>query len=187
MLTSVPTLPPRRQRGVVLFVALVVLVVMTLIVLALIRGAVLELKIGGATQNIETLFSAAESSTNAFINDNDGRYARDCLTDANPDLNCFTRRTGGANVALGGTTDPAAATATSAPQAFRHGTVVLAQTTLTARRAACVDDAGVGSGNQIGAGLQAVHFDIEARSEGHNQEAAVVNQGFKSLLPPGSC
>lgn len=187
MLTSAPTCPPRRQRGVVLFVAMVVLVVMTLIVLALMRGAVLELKIGGATQTSETLFSVAESATNAFINDNDGRYARDCLTDANPDLNCFTRRTGGANVSLGGTTDPAAAAVVSAPQEFRHGTVVLAETTLSARQLACVDDAGVGSGNQLGAGLQAVHFDIEARSEGLNQEAAVVNQGFKSLLPAGSC
>jgi len=175
------------QRGVVLFVALVVLIVMTLMVLGLMRSAVLELKIGGVAQNAEVLFSSAESATNAFINENNGRFSRDCLT-ATPALSCFTTLdSGGSRTSLGGTADPATRTATAAPKQYEQGSVVMAAVTITATQTACVDDAGVGSGHQIGSGLQAVHFNVEARSVGTGMGEATVHEGIKSPLPPGSC
>lgn len=173
------------QRGSVLFVSLIVLIVMTLIVLTLLRGAVIELKIGGATQYADTLFNAAESTGTAFINQNNGRFTSNCLTAADSSQSCFTD---GAGNLLSGTLDPSAARAITAPLPFQQGGVTLATTVLTIRQGFCGPDAEPGSGNQLGnQTLQAVHFDLEAHSSGQFQENALVGQGFKALLPAGSC
>lgn len=53
---------------------------------------------------------------------------------------------------------------------------------------ACTDYAPVGSGYQVGSGLQAVYFDANATATGTiTGGSASVHQGIQSLAPPGAC
>lgn len=166
-----------RQRGAVLIVGLIVLTVMTLMVLGMLKSAVLELKIGGAAQNAEVLFSTAESAANKFLNDNNGRFSKECLTAAGA-LSCFT--TADASTVISGAAPNLVATS-----AYSHGAVVVATAAVTLQQIACTDVAD--TENQIGGGLQVVYFDIQSVVTGAVSGQATVHQGIKSLLPPGSC
>lgn len=65
----------RGQRGAVLVVALIMLVVSTLLVISMTKTSMLELKIGGADQVYANNFTNAEAAISKFIADNNGRFA----------------------------------------------------------------------------------------------------------------
>ncbi len=69
-----------RQRGAVLVVALIMLVVSTLLVVSMMKTTVLELKIGGSDQIYANNFTNAETAISKFIADNSGRFAPGFLT-----------------------------------------------------------------------------------------------------------
>ena len=169
------TVAARAQRGVVLIVALVALVVMTLLVIGMLRTSVVELKLGGVSHQAELNFSNAESMISSYINENNGRFSTDCLMTADAALSCFTTSDG--TITISGTAPNRSMTKT-----MEGGTV-----TLSVRQVACADDAGVGSGNQIGGGLQALFLDIQATSTGAASGRSTIHQGIKTPLPPGSC
>lgn len=64
-----------RERGAVLVVALIMLVVSTLLVVSMMKTTVLELKIGGSDQVYANNFTNAETAISKFIADNSGRFA----------------------------------------------------------------------------------------------------------------
>ncbi len=165
----------RRQGGAILVIALVVLVVMTLLVLGMLKTAVLELKIGGVNHQAELNFSNAESMISKYLNENNGRFSKDCLSTVVPSLSCFI------------TADGATTVAGTAPNRTMTKILEGSTATLSAQQIACADDSGVGSGNQIGGGLQAVYLNIQAVASGTFSGRGTVHQGIKSPLPPGSC
>lgn len=167
--------PGRRQRGAILVVSLVVLVVMTLMVLGMLRTSVIELKIGGVNHQAELNFSNAETMISKYLNENNGRFSKDCLSTVVAALSCFT------------TTDGATTISGTAPNRTMTKPLEGSTAALTAQQIACADDAGVGSGNQIGGGLQAVYFNVQAVASGTFSGRGTVHQGIKSPLPPGAC
>ena len=64
-----------RQRGAVLVVSLIMLVVMTLFVISMLKTSIIELKIGGSSQVAALNFSNAEVAIDNFIAANQGRFA----------------------------------------------------------------------------------------------------------------
>ncbi|BBO21560.1 MAG: hypothetical protein LC123_10020 [Burkholderiales bacterium] len=168
-------LVPRAQRGVVLIVSLVVLAVMTLLVIGMLRTSVIELKLGGVTHQAELNFSNAEAMISTYINENNGRFSRDCLMTADAALSCFT------------TADGTTTVAGTAPNRTMTKSLEGSTVTLSVQQIACADDSGVGSGNQLGGGLQALFLDVQAVSTGAFSGRSTVHQGIKTPLPPGSC
>ncbi len=73
---------PRRERGAVLIVSLIMLAVLTLFVISMIKTSVIELKIGGASQGASTNLAAAESAADNFLTMNAGRFAPNWITAA---------------------------------------------------------------------------------------------------------
>ncbi len=164
-----------RQGGGVLVVSLIILVVMTLLVLGMLRTAVLELKIGGTSQQAELNFSNAESMLAKYVNENNGRFSSNCLNVAGTS-SCFA------------TTDGATTIVGTAPNQTMTKVLEGSTVTLSAQQIGCTDDAGVGSGSQLGpGGLQAVYLDIQAVATGDFAGRATVHQGIKSHVPPGGC
>ncbi len=185
-------LTPRRQSGAVLFTGLIVLVVMTLLVLGMLKASVLELKIGGIAHTAEQNFSNAEVALGKYINDNNGRFSRNCLTAAapngcfctNPDSSqCGTANVGGNRTSL----IPAAGATPATLRVDGPAFFGAQQVDVVVVQIGCADDSTRGSGTQLGGGLQAVYFDIQAVSTGDFQGSAVVHQGIKSPLPAGGC
>ncbi|CAG0929772.1 MAG: hypothetical protein EFKGCFLK_01965 [Rhodocyclaceae bacterium] len=172
---SAAAVMPRAQRGVVLIVSLVVLAVMTLLVIGMLRTSVIELKLGGVSHQAELNFSNAEAMISSYINENNGRFSKDCLVTADAALSCFI------------TTDGTITVAGTAPNRTMTKTLEGSAVTLSVQQIACADDSGVGSGNQLGGGLQALFLDIQAVSEGTFSGRSTVHQGIKTPLPPGSC
>ena len=164
-----------RQRGVILVVSLVVLAVMTLLVIGMLRLNVLELKIGGVNHQAELNFTNAEAMITAYLNENNGRFSKDCLSTPDAALSCFTSADG--TVTIAG----------AAPNRTMTKTLEGSTVTLSVQQIACSDDSGVGSGNQIGGGLQALFLDVQAVSTGTFSGRSTVHQGIKAPLPPGSC
>lgn len=165
----------RRQGGAILAVSLIVLVVMTLLVLGMLRTAVLELKIGGVNHQAELNFANAESMISTYLNENNGRFSKDCLSTVVPSLSCFI------------TSDVATTIAGTVPNRTMTKPLEGSTVTLSAQQIACAEDAGVGSGNQIKGGLHAVHMTIQGIASGVFSGRGIVHQGIKAPLPPGSC
>ncbi|MBL8487464.1 MAG: hypothetical protein JNK22_10280 [Rhodocyclaceae bacterium] len=184
---------PRRQNGAVLVTGLIILVVMTLLVLGMLKTSVLELKIGGIAHTAQQNFGNAEATLVKFINDNNGRFSKDCLTAPAGGSSCFctnpdSAQCHSANVGSNQTTYYPAAGTTPARLVVGGNAFTGAQgVEIRAVQIACADDAGVGSGNQIGGGLQAVYMDIQAVATGNFLGTSTVHQGIKSPLPTGAC
>ena len=71
---------PRRQRGAVLVVSLIMLAVLTLFVISMIKTSVIELKIGGSSQIASINLAAADAAVDNFLALNGGRFAPGWLT-----------------------------------------------------------------------------------------------------------
>lgn len=65
----------RRQSGAVLVVGLVMLAIMTLLVISMLRTSVLELKIGGASQEAALNLANLELKMREFVELNQGKFA----------------------------------------------------------------------------------------------------------------
>jgi len=76
--------PQNRQRGAVLVVGLIMLVVMTMLVISMLRTSILELRIGGANQVAQETFANAELAVSNFLNANTGRFAPGFLALVSP-------------------------------------------------------------------------------------------------------
>lgn len=176
-----------RDKGAILVVSLVVLVVMTLLVLGMLRTAVLELKIGGVTHQEELNFSNAESMLFRYLQENNGRFLHGCLGAA-PD--CFRTADPGTTVTNHFTTTQEMAKDMLMPYPNdQQGSRVV----LTAQEIACGDNVGLGSGNQVApGGPQVVFFNV--RSEARTPVVGLlpsgrvrVHLGVRSDILPGSC
>jgi Tfp pilus assembly protein PilX len=152
---------PRRQRGAVLIVGLVMLTVMTLLVVSMIKTSIVDLKIGGVSQDAMINFNNAEIGLMTYFNNNNGKFSNNCLTLA-AGVNCsnFT-----APVVSGGN-NPG----------------------LTASQIYCGDKPGF-TGNQVGLAYQTVVFDVisEATSAINNTWMVRLHAGIAQDLPPGAC
>lgn len=175
------------QRGAVLATSLIILVVMTLLVLAMLKSSVLELKIGGVVYTAEQNFSNAEVGLGKFINDNNGRFSVGCLTAAGTG-NCFCTNPDpaqcqAANVGNNDTSYVPASGSAPANLVIGESSFYGAQQTQISatQLSSCVDDAGTGSGTQIGSGLGAVYFDVAALSTGVFAGQSGVHQGIKAF------
>lgn len=139
-----------RQQGVVLVISLIFLAVMTLLVLSMVRTGLLELKIGGVSQEAEAAFATAEVSVSQYLNDNSGRFAPDCLNidPADPDptrARQSCRHTTGAGMVT---------TLTSTNHATITGTIDARQVQLDVTLPATSSPAsGLGSGIQLPSGM----------------------------------
>lgn len=149
------------QRGAVLLVSLIVMVVMTLFVLSAIRTSVIELKIGGVNQDAAEAFANAERGLADFM-----------LQNSSPASSPFFQ--GNTCTATGGTYS-------CVPPAVTRGTVTLAMTEI-----ACLNDTRRGSGDEFG-NLDALYVDIRSEAQGDQGGTAIVHLGIKSQLPAGSC
>lgn len=163
---------PRRERGAVLIVGLVMLAVMTLLVVSMIKTSVVELKIGGANQIAQQNLTNAERLINNFIDVNNGRFAPDYLS-----------RAAGA----GGPVAPAGGTASYSSTTFTYsvGSVALlgGSAGLQVRQLQCGGTRTIGSA----ANLQFVFFDVRSTATGDLGGSTTVHQGIRSTVPPGSC
>src|SRR5580658_7017122 len=68
-----------RQRGAVLIVGLVMLTVMTLLVVSMLRTSIIDLKIGGISQDAQVNFNNAEIALMTYSNANAGLLSHNCL------------------------------------------------------------------------------------------------------------
>jgi len=132
-----------HQRGAVLVVGLIMLVVITLFVISMIKTSSIELKIGGIS-HIEALnFSNADLALNNFISLNNGQFAPGFLSipagSPGSPLGCSLPTCGSSN-----------------PPTVFGGSVTVIPVQL-----ACGNDTS--NGMQMGAGgLQVVQFDISS-------------------------
>jgi hypothetical protein len=160
---------PRRERGAVLVVSLIMLAVLTLFVISMIKTSIIELKIGGASQTAAINLAAADAAIDNFMALNGGRFAPSWLTSVVP-----------ATMPVAGSFNYTAAN--NAYGALGSSVVV------TAIQISC------GAWSQIGTmfgamSLQAVQFDLASTATGGLGTAgsAVVHQGVQAAAPAGAC
>jgi len=156
------------QRGAVLVVALIMLAVMTLLVITMIKTAVLDLKIGGASQQAAVNLANADVSVNTYLVANPGSFSIGCLNRSNPEPNC--------KAGIG---------TTGVDLTALYGSQVV----VTATESGCVQTT---PGDAVGKGLPSVYFDVRARSSGMFAGIATtgetaVHQGIRATAPAGAC
>lgn len=168
-MNSLRTGLPRRERGAVLVVSLIMLVVLTLFVISMIKTSVIELKIGGSSQTAAINLAAAEAAVDRFLAMNSGKFAPGWLTNPVPAQ----------------APDPASRNYTAGSSAYGAlgSTVVVV-----------VNQISCGAFSQIGTmfgamTLQAVQFDVAATAKGGlgTGGASVVHQGVEAAAPSGAC
>ena len=164
----------RPQRGAVLIVGLVMLVVMTLLVVSMIKTSVVELKIGGANQIAQQNLTNADWMINHFIDVTNGRFASNYLP---------------LPAASGGPIKPLAApsatySATTLAYTVPNTNVHLGQANLEVRQIQCTGLRQVGI--SYGA-VQHVYFDVRSTAVGTLGGSTTVHQGIRSVVPSGSC
>jgi Tfp pilus assembly protein PilX len=146
-----------RQRGAVLIVGLVMLTVMTMLVVSMLKTSIIDLKIGGISQDAQVNFNNAEIALTTYANANAGNLSHNCLV-----LNLCN---------VGITTPPTVA----------GGTV-----TYTAWQAYCGDKPGF-TGNQVGSSYQSVVIDVIADGTTVLGSNTRLHLGMAQDLPPGGC
>lgn len=157
------------QRGAVLIVSLIMLVVMTLFVISMLKTSIVELKIGGSSQVVALNFSNAEVAIDNFISRNDGRFAPRFLTLPALGAGC-DRNTAGPGPC------------NELPPGLQSGTAVR----VVAMQINC--GAAVNYRDNMGAGaLQAVQFDLLVEATATLGGRMTLHQGLQTLATPGSC
>jgi Tfp pilus assembly protein PilX len=152
-----------HQRGAVLVVGLIMLVVITLFVISMIKTSSIELKIGGIS-HIEALnFSNADLALNNFISLNNGQFAPGFLSipagSPGSPLGCNLATCGASN-----------------PPAVYGGTV-----TVTPVQLACGNDTS--NGMQMGSGgLQVVQFDISSTATQQLGGSTTLHSGVQTSV-----
>src|SRR5271155_1456254 len=74
------SIPARRQRGAVLVIGLVMLTVMTLLVVSMMKTSIVDLKIGGVSQDNLININNADVILNTYYNEYTGKWSNNCLT-----------------------------------------------------------------------------------------------------------
>ena len=156
------------QRGAVLVVALIMLVVMTLLVITMIKTTVVDLKIGGASQQAAVNLANADVALNNYIASN-AVLSWGCLAT----LSC--------NLGLGTVNLPSDVTLA----------IPGSQAIVSTSQVGCVPGGQVGSGSQIGS-LPSIIFDVKADTKGwflgvKATGETVVHQGIQAPAPVGTC
>lgn len=146
-----------RQRGAVLIVSLIMLVIMTLFVISMLKTSVIELKIGGSSQIVALNFANAEVAIDNFVAANNGRFAPGFLALA-----------------------PGAGGVINTPPTVYGGTVTVTPTQINCGGITFTNMMGPSA-------PQPVHFDIRASAVGTLGGTMIVHQGVQTLAPPGSC
>jgi Tfp pilus assembly protein PilX len=158
-----------RQRGAVLIVSLIMLVVMTLFVISMLKTSIVELKIGGSSQVVALNFSNAEVAIDNFISRNDGRFAPRFLTLAALGAGCDRNTVG-------------PGPCNELPPGLQLGTAVRVVPT----QINC--GAAVNYRDNMGAGaLQAVQFDLLVEATATLGGKMTLHQGLQTFATPGSC
>jgi Tfp pilus assembly protein PilX len=167
--------PARRQHGAVLVIGLVMLTVMTLLVVSMMKTSMIDLKIGGVSQDNLINVSNADVILNTYFNDYTGKLSASCITQ--PLATSCSPATAGS-----GWTAPAFS-GSNAPASWGTGgnnLPVLLQMY-------CGDKPGF-NGNQVGSGYQTVAIDI---STGPVVSAlgsqTRLHLGMSQDLAPGAC
>lgn len=149
-----------RQRGAVLIVGLVMLTVMTMLVVSMLKTSIIDLKIGGVSQDALVNFSNAEIALASYLNNNTGNLSNNCLTiPVGVACNNFTL-----------------------PGAFLNGSTP----TLAATQTYCGDKPGF-TGNQIGVSIQSVVIDVVSTATSVLGNQTRLHLGLSQDIPPGAC
>ncbi len=154
-----------RQRGAVLIVGLIMLAVMSMFVISMLKTAVMELKIGGASHIFARNLANAEVAVNNFIADNNNRFAYNFLT-----------------LPLG-----APGAAINVPPVLDYGYGVYSTVVVNPTQIQCGPWAPIGYDLRASSNLQAVYFDVAATSTDVVGGRTRVHQGVEVLIPPGAC
>jgi hypothetical protein len=158
-----------RQRGAVLIVSLIMLVVMTLFVISMLKTSIVELKIGGSSQVVALNFSNAEVAVDNFITLNNGRFAPGFLS--LPALGAGS----GCNRITVGLVGPCY----DLPPSLVGGTVAVSAIQLN-----CGPWTIFGS-QMGGVALRAVQFDLRVVATGTLGGTTNLHQGLQTLAAPG--
>jgi Tfp pilus assembly protein PilX len=146
-----------RQRGAVLIVGLVMLTVMTMLVVSMLRTSIIDLKIGGISQDAQVNFNNAEIALTTYANANAATLSHNCIV-----LNLC-------NIGI------------ATPPVVAGGTV-----TYTAWQAYCGDKPGF-TGNQVGSSYQSVVIDVIADGTTVLGSSTRLHLGMAQDLAPGGC
>ena len=157
------------QRGAVLIVSLIMLVVMTLFVISMLKTSIVELKIGGSSQVVALNFSNAEVAIDNFISRNDGRFAPRFLTLPALGAGCDRNTVG-------------PGPCNELPPSLQLGTAVRVVPT----QINC--GVAVNFRDNMGAGaLQAVQFDLLVEATATLGGRMTLHQGLQTFATPGTC
>ena len=168
-MTTLATKSGHRQRGAVLIVSLIMLVVMTLFVISMLKTSIVELKIGGSSQVAALNFSNAEIGIDNFVSRNNGRFAPRFLTLPALGAGCDTNTL-------------APGPCNELPPGLQPGSAVR----VVASQINC--GTAVNYRDNMGAGaLQAVQFDLRAEATTTLGGRMILHQGIQTLAAPGSC
>lgn len=173
---------PKRQRGAVLVVGLVMLVVMTMLVVSMLKTSIIDLKIGGVSQDSLINLNNADVILNTYFSQATGRFSNNCIGLAGA-LSCSPALIPYVPPAMGGAGGlgvPPAGVMTSPG-------VVLANTTPpTVTQMYCGDKPGF-TGNQVGSSYQTVVLDVSIWLVSTLGYQTRIHQGIAQDLPPGAC
>jgi Tfp pilus assembly protein PilX len=164
---------PRRQRGAVLVVGLVMLTVMTMLVVSMLKTSIIDLKIGGVSQDAIVNVNNADVILSTYFNLNTGKFSNNCITLPGA-LSCNQ-----AWVA------PVLAT----PPQFVNTPAAMAMaptTPPTPLQMYCGDKPGF-TGNQVGTSFQSVVIDASIWLTSTLTNQTRLHLGIAQDLPPGSC
>lgn len=148
-----------RQRGAVLVVGLVMLTVMTMLVVSMLRTSIVDLKIGGVSQDAAINFNNAEVALDSFFNQNTGTFSNNCTVLA-PKCTTWVPPT---------YTTPSQTPIAPVPTQMY-----------------CGDKPGF-NGNQVGSGYQTVVIDVAALATTVLGNQTRLHLGIAQDLPPGAC
>jgi hypothetical protein len=165
---------PRRQRGAVLVVGLVMLTVMTMLVVSMMKTSIIDLKIGGMSQDALVNVSNADVLLNTFFNLYNGKFSNNCTT-LPAALSC--------NPAIAGNW---VAPAFTTPPGSINGVPGSANPPFPTQMY-CGDKPGF-SGNQVGTSFQTVVVDISTGTVISSLNSYTrLHLGVAQDLPPGAC
>jgi Tfp pilus assembly protein PilX len=146
-----------RQRGAVLIVGLVMLTVMTLLVVSMLKTSIIDLKIGGMSQDAMANASNADIGLTNYFNINNNAFQPNCAATAGTGCAVYT------------------------PPAVTGGAVLV-----TANQVYCKDKPGF-TGNQVGSAFQAIVVDAISQATSSVGNATRLHAGIEQDLPPGAC
>jgi Tfp pilus assembly protein PilX len=169
-----PSSPARRQRGAVLVIGLVMLTVMTLLVVSMMKTSMLDLKIGGVSQDNLVNVNNADIILNTYYNEYTGKLSNNCITQ--PGANTCSP-------AISGWTAPQFSTPGNTPASW--GTANNQLPVLW--QMYCGDKPGF-NGNQVGSGYQTVVLDVSTGPVVSNLGSQTrLHLGVSQDLAPGAC